>query len=309
MIEVDGLVKTYGFRQTTLALDHLSFSVPPKAHFGILGVDGAGKSTLLRILATVERPTEGTIRIGGHNVLEKPTEVRKLLGYMPQALDLRGWTSGSAYLHFWARVSGMPSESQQDRIRAVVDFLGIGGEIEGHPTMYTVDVERRINLAQALLTDPEVLLLDEPLRGLAEAARRFLTERLDRLGQDGKTIVLSSPLLADVRATCDQVAVMSEGRLTRLFGMNELLVKIGQGKDARIFLDIDALPPAAVAALKSLKGVVEVKTAPTATIVYVTPAEVDLEAIRRTLEAQGVQVRGMREAQLGLGDVFSALNA
>ncbi len=309
MIEVEKLVKTYGFRRTRLAVDNVSFMVPKGARFGLLGADGAGKSTVLRILATVLRPTSGAVRVGGHDVDEARIEARKLIGFVPQNLDLSGWRTGTAYLRFWMRASGLPPGEGQVRIDEIVEFLGLASDIGSEPVLSTFDVQKRLNVAQGLLTRPEVLLLDEPLKGLAEAGRQFLLERLERLATDGKTIVLTSPLLADVRAACDRVAVMSEGHVTQVFGVDELLAKIGEGKDARVFVDGDLLSPDAMAAVKGLKGVVDVRSATTATIVYVRPGEVDLEAIRKTLEDHGAHIRGIRVAQLRLGDVFSALNA
>lgn len=311
MIEADGLVKGYGLRETSLVVDNVTFSLPRGARFGILGAERTGKSALLRILATVLRPTQGTARVGGFDILDDRAEVRKLVGYTPQHLDLRGWRSGREYLRFWARASGLASETQRVRVGEVSTFLelGTGGaDLEGNPALYTIGLQKRLSLAQALLTDPPVLLLDELLMGLGDVGRQFFVERLERLKADGKTIVMSSRFLGAVRATCERVALMSAGRLTRVFGIDELLARIGQGKDARIFIDCDELSPDATAELRKLKGVIEVRSATTATIVYVTPMEVDVEAIRKTLRATGVEVRDIREAQLRLGDVFSALH-
>ncbi len=309
VIQVEGLVKTYGFRRTSIALDRISFTVPKGSRFGLLGEKGTGKSTVLRILATVLRPTAGTVRVGGHDIDAEPMQARKLIGFAPQDLDLSGWRTGAAYLRFWMRASGLPPGAGQVRIGEVVEFLGLASEIGSDPALCTFDMQKRLNLAQALLTEPEVLLLDEPLTGLPEASHRFLVERLERLATEGKTIVLTSPLLADVRAACDRVAVMSDGHVRQVFGVDELLAKIGEGKDARVFVDGDPLSPDAAAALKRLKGVVDVRSAATATIVYVRPGDMDLDAIRKILEAHGAHIRGIRSAELKLGDVFSAMNA
>jgi ABC-2 type transport system ATP-binding protein len=204
---------------------------------------------------------------------------------------------------------GLPTEAQRDRIDSVAGFLSLEAALEQDPASYTVDVGKAMSLAQAILSDPKVLLLDELLEGVSEGGRRFFVGRLEQMASQGRTLVMCTPLLADVRALCDQVAVMSEGHVTRVFTVTELLTKIGEGKDARVFIEAEGLPAEAIAALRTLRGVIDVRIAPTSTILYVTPLEMDIEAIRKTLEAHRVSFRGIRAAQLKLGDVFSALNA
>jgi ABC-type multidrug transport system ATPase subunit len=309
VIEVQDLVKTFGFRGTTTALDHVTFSVPDGARFGLLGASASGKSTVLRVLSTSLRPTSGTARVAGHDILEEPDEVRKQIGYMPQDVEMRAWPTGRDYLRFWARMCGLSPQAQQERTDYVAGFLSLEAALEQDPASYTVDQQRGMSLAQAILSDPKILLLDELLEGVSEGARQFFLGRFEQLASEGRTLVMSTPLLADVRAVCDQVAVMSEGHVTRVFTVTELLRKIGEGKDARVFVDADNVPAEAIAALRTLKGVVDVRIAPTSTILYVTPMEIEMESIRRTLEAHRVSFRGIRAAQLKLGDVFSALNA
>jgi ABC-type multidrug transport system ATPase subunit len=308
VIEVQGLTKTFGFRGAQLALDHVSFSVARGARFGLLGANGAGKTTLLRILSTTLRPVEGEARVGGHEVVEDRSEARKLVGFMPEDFDLSAWRTGRSYLRFWGRVSGLPPGDQVSRIEELAGFLELGSGLEADPRSSTIDVQKRLLLAQALLGNPEVLLLDEPFAGLGDVGRQFLVERIGESVRAGKTVILSSPLLADVRAACDQVAVFSEGRLVRVSGVSDLLVLIGKGRDARVFVDCEAPPAAAIEAVKGLQGVVDVQSSVSTTIVYITPLETDVDRIRETLEAHGVRVRAIRLAQLKLGDVFSSLH-
>lgn len=183
-----------------------------------------------------------------------------------------------------------------------------GMETIGGPSdeeLYVAEI--RDLLAQALLLDPEVLLLDEPMIGLEDTDRQRFAELLERLANAGTTVVLSSPLLTDIQAAASQVALLADGHLTKVFSLGELLSKIGEGRNARMFIDCDPLPSDAVAALKKMKGIVDVRTAPSATIVYFRPMEVEVAAIRKTLESLNVQVRGIRQARLKLGDVFKTL--
>ena len=308
MIEAEGLVKRYGRRNTTLAVDHVSFSVPTGARFGLLGADGAGKTSILRILATVLSPTRGKVRVGGHDVTSETTRVRELVGFVPQDVDLRDWSSGNAYLRFWARAGGLSSRDRRARIQELVDLLDLAGYLEERPAEYPLGAQQLLSLAQALLLDPAVVVLDEPMIGLEEASRQSFAGVLERLAKAGKTVVFSSPLLIDIQAAANQVALLAYGHLTKVYPVEELLVKIGDGKNARVFVDCDPLPTDAAAALKKVKGVVDIQTVPSATIVYIRPTQVGLADVRETLESLGVHIRGIREARLKLGDVFKTLH-
>ncbi len=301
------MVKSFGFRDTTLAINNVSFNVNKGTRFGILGADGAGKTTLLRILATTLRPTEGSVRIGGLDPGKEVAKVRELVGYSPANLDVRSWTDASRYLSFWAKVAGLSSTERKSRIAAVTDLLELGDELEEDLKLAGVELQRRLILAQALLPDPEVLLLDEPMTGLGVSAKMFIAEKLQSLRKEGKTVLLSSNRLTDVRITCDSIAVMSDGRMTRVFETGDLLRRIGEGKDARIFIDCDPLPSRALEALRGVEGVVDVKSAETATVVYIIPGRVDMDSLQSALSSENVDVRGIKRAEIKLGDVFSTL--
>lgn len=307
VIEVEGLVKFFGFRESLPAIDHVSFTVAKGVRFGILGAKGAGKTTTLGILATILRPSEGKALVDGHDVTQEPYEVRKLVGYMPQELDLRGWSSVRQYLNFWARMGGLPWREQKSRIEQVAEFLNLETEVEEKPALSTTGIQRRLAFAQALLTEPEVLLLDEPVTGVGETERAFFLERVRDFTRQGTTIVMTSPSLTDVAQLCDKVAVMHEGKLTRVYSTMELLSKIGETKNARVFVDCDQLSSKAMTALKDVEGVVDVQSTPTTTIVYILPTKVTVDTISKILESQGVKARGIRSGQMTLGDVFNAL--
>jgi ABC-2 type transport system ATP-binding protein len=308
VIEADGLVKSFGFRKTNLAVDGVSFSVETGTRLSLLGAPGAGKTTLLRMLSITLRPDEGTIRVGDVNGEEGPVAARELLGYAPEGVDLRGWQTGEAFLRFWARVSGLSGRGRTTRIEEVVAFLEIGDHVTEPLAELAIEIQRRFVLAQALLTDPDILVLDEPMTGLSEPERRFLGGKFQELGGEGKTVVMSTALLEDVRVSSDRVAIMADGRLTEVMTTDDLLGKIGEGKNARIFVESDPLPSAALQALKRVAGVVDVQSRTTATIVYIRPGAVSVDAIRKVLASQGVEVRGIREAELRLGDVFSTIH-
>ena len=307
MIELRRLTKAYGLRRPTLAVNGVSLSVRKGAIFSLLGPKGAGKTTLIRILATVLRPTSGEVEIGGMDILSHTRKVRELIGFAPDGVGLAGWRSGEDFLNFWGRVDGLKRVDRRRRIREVVDRLELEEELRKSPGTYPVGVVRRLVLAQALLTDPRVVLLDEPMRGLSATEKGLVAQKLITMRKEGMTILMTSESLADVRSPSDLVAIMAEGRTTEVQEMSALIRTIGQGRHARIFLEADDLGSNATSALNSLKGVVEVRSTPTVTVIYVEPGTTGVEAIREVLEREGVRVRRLREAEMTLGDVFRAL--
>ncbi|MEE9181058.1 MAG: ABC transporter ATP-binding protein [candidate division NC10 bacterium] len=309
MIEVSHLVKTFGRRNPSLAVDDASFSVKGGTVFGLLGPPRAGKTTTLRILSTTLRPTSGTVEIGGMDILADTRKVRELMGFAPDLTGFAGWTTGKAYLEFWGKVSGLPKVDRRKRIRDAVEFLELEENVAESPDTYPVGVAKRLVLAQALLANPQVGLFDEPTRGLSTSEKVSLLEKLRTLRKEGMTIVLTSQALSDVQSLCDRIVVMSEGQTTEVQDMSTLLRKIGQGRHSRIFLEADDITSEATSALEALDGVIEIRTTPTTTIIYVEPGKVSVEAIRQTIEGQGIEVRGLKEAGITLGDVFRAVDS
>lgn len=307
MITVDGLSKSFGWRDPVIAVDNVSFSVEKGRILGLLGPKDAGKTTVLRILATTLTATSGSVNIGGFDILTQTRQARRILGYMPEAIDFGPWASGLDFLSFWCRVCGLSGADRKDRIRELMEFLEIPDELSGDPSNYTVDLQRRLVLAQALISDPDVLLLDEPMRGLSGDGRDPFIRMIDDLKGQRKTIAMSSPFLSDIQASCDTVSLMAEGSSTKVYEMQELLREVGMGKHARVFIKSDAISSEDLSFLRELEGIIDVKPSPVAIIVYVDPGKVGASDLARALETRGVKVETIAEAEITLGDVFRAL--
>ncbi len=307
MIEVRDLVKTYGFRKHAVILDDVDLSIPQASVFGLLGPNGAGKTTLLRILATTLRPTSGTIRIGDYEVPRDVARIRRILGFVRARGYFAHWKTAGEYLRFWRWMAGLSGENGKSRVADVVGLLGLGDPDDVDTLNLTVDQERRLSLAQALLSDPQVLVLDEPLTGMTPEGQAALSEALLQLRSRGKTILLSSPDLRAVRQACNLVAIMEEGRVTHVLETRQLLDRIGRGRQARVFVELDS-PSAAVEVLRSVEGVVEVRRAPNVAIAYVNPDIANAAKVKEALDAKGIETRSIREADITLGDLFRALH-
>lgn len=306
MIEVRDLVKSFG-RGDEAILDHISLTVQKGSIFGILGSTGAGKTTLLRILAGTLRPDAGDVRVAGRRLPQEARRAWRDVALVPERGHFGEWDTALEYLRFWGRVAGLPGQEVKSRVSDLWTLAGLDGAEDLVLEGATVDVETRINLIQALLTDPPVVLLDEPFTGMTGPQREDFTQVLRTLQGRGKTVVLTAGHLRGVRRSCERVAVLEEGSVLAAMATSDLLARIGRGRHARIFVDVEG-QEGLLNAVRGIEGVVDAKTARDVLVVYVNPGILDKDVLVRELEGQGVEARQVREAEITLGDVFRALH-
>jgi len=214
VIEVEGLTKRYG---ATLAVDDLSFSVAPGTVTGFLGPNGAGKSTTMRAILGLVRPTAGTTAVLGQQYRELDRPLRRV-GALLETFDAHPGRSGRNHLRVLAVAAGVPTSRVQE-VLALVDLNEAGRRrVKG----YSLGMRQRLGLAAALLGDPEVLVLDEPANGLDPQGIRWLRDFLRSLAGEGRTILISSHVLAEVAQTVDEVVIIHRGKLIRHAAMAEV---------------------------------------------------------------------------------------
>src|SRR4051812_3672638 len=209
MIEVTDLTKDYG---TVVAVRSVSFSVGKGEIVGFLGPNGAGKSTTLRVLAGFLGATSGHVRIAGHDIAEAPLAARRALGYMPERAPLYPELRVSEYLQFRARLKEVPRAKQNAAIGSAMDRAGVAhmaGTVIGH---LSKGYRQRVALADALVSDPPLLILDEPTAGLDPNQIREVRALIKDLGGD-RTVLLSTHILSEVEATCERALVIDRGQL------------------------------------------------------------------------------------------------
>ncbi|MCL2104245.1 MAG: ABC transporter ATP-binding protein [Kiritimatiellaeota bacterium] len=209
-IEVTSLVKTFG---ATRAVDGISLTVPAGYVFGFVGPNGAGKTTTLRIMATLDEPDSGDIRICGQSICDDPREVRRRIGFMPDALPDIVDITAHEYLDFFGRAYGLRGAALARRVAEVEDFTGLGPLREKTLHALSKGMKQRVCLARALIHDPAVLLMDEPAAGLDPRARIELKNSVRRLAEQGKTLLISSHILSELAEMCNGVVIMEQGRL------------------------------------------------------------------------------------------------
>ena len=209
VIEVRDLVKRYGKH---VAVDHLNFRVKKGQIYGFLGPNGAGKSTTMNMLTGYLAATEGTILIDGHDVSEEPMEARRRIGYLPEIPPLYLDMTPREYLKFAAELKGIPKEKREGAVEKAMDRTQIRDVQERLIRHLSKGYRQRVGLAQALLGDPEVLILDEPMVGLDPKQIIEIRELIRSLGKK-HTIILSSHILSEITSICDHVMIISHGKL------------------------------------------------------------------------------------------------
>jgi len=209
MIEVESISKSYG---ATRAVQDVSFRVERGEVLGFLGPNGAGKSTTMRILTCYLPPDSGTASIAGFDIYTHSIEVRRKIGYLPENNPLYLDMGVLEYLRFVARMRSMSSASQKTKIDQVIDICGLESIVAKDVGELSKGFRQRLGLAQALIHDPEVLVLDEPTIGLDPHQIIEIRNLIKSIGRE-KTVILSSHILPEVSATCDRVLIINKGRI------------------------------------------------------------------------------------------------
>jgi ABC-2 type transport system ATP-binding protein len=253
MIEVRDLTKWYG---STRAVDHVSFDVTQGEVLGFLGPNGAGKTTTMRILTCYIPANEGSAKVAGFDIGSQAVEVRRRIGYVPENTPLYLDLGTDEFLQFIARVHGFQGQQARDRISGVIDTCGLGDVLHKDVGALSKGFRQRLALAQALIHDPEVLILDEPTGGLDPNQIIEIRDLIKKLGRE-KTVILSTHILPEVEATCDRVQIIHNGRLVAS-GTPDELAESATGQ-TQIFVTLKVPPAEAEEGLRSLPGVVSIQ--------------------------------------------------
>lgn len=207
MIEVSHLTKRYG---SHLALDDLSFTIPEGQIYGLLGSNGAGKSTTMNILTGCLAATSGRVRIDGVDIFEDPMAAKKHLGYLPELPPLYMDRTPEEYLRFVARAKGIGEvRGELERVMALTQITDVKDRLIRN---LSKGYRQRVGIAQAILGDPDIIILDEPTVGLDPRQITEIRELIQKLGEN-KTVILSSHILSEVQAVCDSILILSRGKL------------------------------------------------------------------------------------------------
>ena len=222
---VDRLLVRYGDLE---AVREASFSVEAGQVFGLLGPNGAGKTSIIRVLTTLLRPAAGRAWVLGHEVGDEPATVRRLIGYVPQALSADGSLTGRENANLFARLHGLSRPERQSRIAEALEAMGLSEAADRTVRTYSGGMVRRLEIACALLHRPRLLLLDEPTIGLDPVARRAVWRQLGELRQEtGTTLLVTTHLMEEAEEHCQCVAVLSGGKVRAEGAPSQLRAQLG----------------------------------------------------------------------------------
>ncbi|MGE5486441.1 MAG: ABC transporter ATP-binding protein [bacterium] len=240
MIQVSGLTKTFTDKKrgTFRAVDNVSFEVRDGEIFGLLGPNGAGKTTTLRMLATVIRPTEGSIKVGGVDVREDPAGVRRQIGFLSADMGLYHRLTPRETLMFFGELNDIRGAELKRRISAAIETLGIGKFADTQVDKLSTGMRQKVAIARTLVHDPPVLILDEPTAGLDLPTARAIEEFVLDARRSGKCIVLSTHVMEEAEYLCDRIAVIHDGRLKITGSMADLRAATGKSRLREIFLTL-----------------------------------------------------------------------
>ncbi|SDK98009.1 ABC-2 type transport system ATP-binding protein [Catalinimonas alkaloidigena] len=297
-VVVDQLVKTYGSQH---AVDHISFRVETGDILGFLGPNGAGKSTTMKIATCYLPPTSGLVTLNGFNVETQPTEVRRQVGYLPEHNPLYLDLYVHEYLRFVAGIYGLRGQTAKKRAADMVELTGLGREQHKKIGALSKGYRQRVGLAQALIHDPSVLILDEPTTGLDPNQILEIRNLIREVGKE-KTVIFSTHILPEVQALCNRVVIINRGKLVAdspveaLRGGSTIQVEFEQAIDETV--------------LAQLPGIRDVRVLPRHRYELLTEANQDLRgAVFRLAAERSWPLVGLQRQENSMEEVFRELTA
>jgi ABC-type multidrug transport system ATPase subunit len=302
-IAVEDLTKVYPGGKAALA--GVSFAVDRGEIFGFLGPNGSGKTTTVRILVTLLGKTSGLAWVGGFDVDRDPHRVRELIGYAGQSVGVDDDLTVRENLALGMVLHDVPRKDSRRQLELLLDGLSLIEVADVRAGRLSGGLRRRLDLAQALVHRPSVLFLDEPTTGLDPQSRNALWGLLRHVSENGTTVFLTTQYLEEADRACDRVAILDDGRLVRVGTPRDLKQEVGGGR-LMLTLVAEAGSERAAEALVSSPHVARVQPARRGEplVVYVDDAPASVPAVLRLLEAEGIRVVALEQAQASLDDVF-----
>jgi ABC-2 type transport system ATP-binding protein len=302
-IEADGLVKSYP--KGVKALDGLSFSVTPGTVFGLLGPNGAGKSTAVKILTTLAKPDEGRASVAGIDVAARPDRVRRAIGAVAQGSGIDIQATGRENLRLQGHLYGMRGRGLEERVDQLLERFGLGDAANRIARGYSGGMQRRLDIAMALVHDPQVLFLDEPTTGLDPEVRADMWREIGRLSREqGKTILLTTHYLEEADQLAAQLAIVDRGKVVAR-GTPEELKRELRGDAVHVELGGSGEPNGTVhTALEGVGGIRDLTVEGRALRARADDGARAVPSILQALEAHGIAVVSVLVARPSLDDVY-----
>ncbi len=316
VVEVQDLVKVYP--GGTRAVDGISFAVTAGEFLGFLGPNGAGKTTTIRILATLLRPTSGTARVGGLDVVADAAAVRRRVGFAMQTVAIDALSTGRENLELIGRLHRVPTAQLRTRVDELLELMGLAEVAARRAGSYSGGMRRRLDLASALVHRPEVLFLDEPTEGLDPQSRSALWAELERINRTGTTMILTTHYMEEADRLCRRLAIIDAGRiavegspidLKRSVGADSVVLRLagageGDGDKDGAGYGLAAAQDAVVRLLADFVPLAGLERTPVGVALGVPDAERAIPDLMRRLDSGGIHIDGLSMTSPSLDDVF-----
>jgi len=298
-IEATDLTKRFG---NLTAVDHVNFRVKQGELWGLLGPNGAGKTTTVRMLCCLLNPTEGTAKVGGHDIRKETGEIRKLIGFCPQEATVYDRLTGRENVKLIGKMYKMPNEELDKKTGELLERIGLADRANDQVITYSGGMKRRLDLIMALVHDPQIIFLDEPTLGLDPAVRRAVWDFILELKERRKTVIMTTHYMEEADELCDRVAVIDYGKI--IADDNPQTLKEKAGKGDVIEMEFTGPAEAAIEKLKKLKFVKTVSKLEDHLVIVAEAGVARLGEIIRISTQAGITVGRTRFHENTLEDVF-----
>lgn len=303
ILEVNSIRKEFG---TVVAVNDVSLSVDKGQVWGLIGPNGAGKTTLLRILATVLRPTSGSVRLLGYDLAKEYLAIRKQIGFLPDFFNLYNDLTLRECLEFFAKAYKVEDKLISQRIDEVLDYIELQSKRNDFIRHLSRGMVQRMGVGVLLVHGPDVFLLDEPASGLDPKARIQLRAILTKLSREGKTIIISSHILTELSGFCSHIALMNEGKIVLQGAVDEIQQKVFDSRKIRVSVLENC--DQAVRLIKEFPDTKIVTVQDNDITVEISAGESELAALNSHLVSKGIKVFSFGEEKTDLEDLFMKIS-
>jgi ABC-2 type transport system ATP-binding protein len=301
-VTIHNLTKSYS---TFCALNDVSFGIKEGEIFGYIGPNGAGKTTTMKILVGLISDFQGEVSIDGYQVSKQKEEIHRLLGYLPQSVAFQEWRTVDQALRTFGKLSGLSDMRVEERIPEILNMLGLSDTRYKKVSHLSGGIMQRVGLAQALLHEPKLLVLDEPLGGLDPLSRHQFKEIVLKLGKEGTTILFSSHILSDVQDVADRIGIINHGKIKQIGNLNELKSRLSAQKTVQVLLSYVTDKWEEYSAIKNVASVEQ--PSPGRVLVHIETQADDDQVINDIVQDTvklGIRVRGISLLEPSLDEIY-----
>jgi ABC-2 type transport system ATP-binding protein len=302
MIEVKNLTKKFG---NFTAVDNISFDVKKSEVFGLLGPNGAGKTTTIRMLSTLSRPTDGTARIGGYDIVKKDNKVRQLIGLVSEKMIMYDRLTAEENLRFFGKLYSIPKSTLNGRIDELLELVQLTKWKNSKVGTFSTGMKQRMNVVRALLNMPKVLFLDEPTLGLDPQSTVEVREFIKKINKENETtIILTTHMMNEADILCDRIGIIDHGKIAALDTPTNLKNSISGANTTILILEIANLTPDIIAIVRDLKCVETTSQENSTHIKIHAHGDDAFDSIIDAIRAKKGNIVSMQNIQPTLEDVF-----